>query len=402
MNWKNGVHDPTIIEREGVYYLFSTDTQQPRTAGIPIRTSKDLVHWQFEQTAFSQLPQSAKKWSQAKGLWAPEVVEHQGGYRMYYSASTFGSTTSMIGLGTAPHPLGPWTDQGDVVKTNHDLADHNAIDANIALDRQGNHWLIYGSFFGGIYITPINAKTGKLAEKGYGKKIAQRPASVDTAIEGPFVYYHPQTDMYYLFVSFDSLNDTYNIRVARAKEITGPYIDWNGHSLTDQGDTPEKIGIKLLGSYRFTNEPAIYAPGHNSIFKRSDNELFVVHHSRRQPFSADFVLDIRKLYWLENGWPVISAVSYEQSITEIPEKEELIGEWEIVQFTAGSQLVTSEKMWITAIQQQGISYFCHDFEFTAYYEKQNGEICLFLSGINQNGIGLIGKKLQTTKKVGEI
>ena len=73
MNWKNGVHDPTIIERDSVYYLFSTDTQQPKTAGIPIRTSLDLIHWQFEKQAFPQLPQSAREWSQAEGLWAPEI-----------------------------------------------------------------------------------------------------------------------------------------------------------------------------------------------------------------------------------------------------------------------------------------------------------------------------------------
>ena len=78
MNWKNGVHDPTIIERDSVYYLFSTDTQQPKTAGIPIRTSLDLIHWQFEKQAFPQLPQSAREWSQAEGLWAPEVIEYQG------------------------------------------------------------------------------------------------------------------------------------------------------------------------------------------------------------------------------------------------------------------------------------------------------------------------------------
>ena len=40
----NGVHDPTIIEHEGTFYLYSTDTQQPKTAGVPIRRSKDLIH----------------------------------------------------------------------------------------------------------------------------------------------------------------------------------------------------------------------------------------------------------------------------------------------------------------------------------------------------------------------
>ena len=201
----NGVHDPTIIEHEGTFYLYSTDTQQPKTAGVPIRSSKDLIHWQFEKQALSEMPEPAVKWSKAQGLWAPEVIRYKDEFRMYYSASTFGSTTSFIGLATASDPLGPWEDQGEVVKTNATLAQHNAIDANIAFDRSGEQWFVYGSFFGGIYIAPLNKETGKLQEKSYGQRIAFRPKTVDTAIEGPFIYYHPETDYYYLFVSFDSL-----------------------------------------------------------------------------------------------------------------------------------------------------------------------------------------------------
>lgn len=373
--------------------MYSTDTQNPKTAGIPIRTSDDLKHWKFEKQALSQMPQTAIHWSRAEGLWAPEVVEYQGEYRMYYSASTFGSTTSLIGLATAKHPLGPWTDQGELIKTNAELADHNAIDANIAFDRFDKQWLVYGSFFGGIYITQIDKDTGKLVEEGYGKKIAQRPATVDTAIEGPFVYYHPETDYYYLFVSFDSLHDTYNIRVARAKEITGPYLDWNGVSLTEQEVKPEKVGTKLLGSYRFMGEPILYAPGHNSIFKRSDQELFMIYHARRKPFSADFFLEIRKLYWLESGWPVVSATSYEKSEAWIPEKDDLIGKWEIIQFNSYSHPITSEIVTISEVVQKGKSYHWGNRELTAYYEEQRGESHMYLSGIDHKGCAFIGKKL---------
>lgn len=131
-----------------------------------------------------------------------------------------------IGLATASDPLGPWEDQGEVVKTNATLAQHNAIDANIAFDRSGEQWFVYGSFFGGIYIAPLNKETGKLQEKSYGQRIAFRPKTVDTAIEGPFIYYHPETDYYYLFVSFDSLNDSYNIRVLEQKKLQGHI--WTG------------------------------------------------------------------------------------------------------------------------------------------------------------------------------
>ena len=55
------------------------------------------------------------------GLWAPDVVRVGDEWRMYWSASTFGSRTSAIGLAVAPHPTGPWEDRGLVVTSRHDV-----------------------------------------------------------------------------------------------------------------------------------------------------------------------------------------------------------------------------------------------------------------------------------------
>lgn len=396
MNDINGVHDPTIIEHEGIYYLFSTDTQQPITTGIPIRSSKDLIHWQFEKTALSEMPAQAVDWSKAQGLWAPEVVQYQQKFRMYYSASTFGSTTSFIGLATAPHPLGPWTDQGEIVKTSPLLADHNAIDANIVTDREGDQWLVYGSFFGGIYLAPIDKDTGKLAAAGYGQRIAYRPASVDTAIEGAFIHYDMQRDMYYLFVSFDSLHDSYHIRVARSKDITGPYLDWRGNAMTDQEIDPAEIGTKLLGSYQFSHSPTVYAPGHNSIFQASDQDCYLVHHARRQPFSDDFYLNVRKLYWLNTGWPVASSVTYQKAYEEEPTEEALLGEWEMIQFDAASEVSFSQQVTMDNLNKSGKSYLWNGQVFVAYFEQVDGKKKLCLSGIDQQGYPFIGIKIDSS------
>ncbi len=390
----NGVHDPTIIEHEGIYYLFSTDTQQPMTMGIPIRSSKDLVHWQFETTAFSEMPVCAVDWSHAQGLWALEVIKYQQTFRMYYSASTFGSTTSFIGLATAPHPLGPWIDQGEIVKTSPALAAHNAIDANIVTDRDKEQWLVYGSFFDGIYLAPIDKETGKMTASGYGQRIAYRPTSVDTAIEGAFIHYHPQTDIYYLFVSFDSLHDSYHIRVARAKEITGPYLDWRGNVMTDQEEDPAEIGTKILGSYQFLHVPAVYAPGHNSIFQDTDGDMYLVHHARRRPFSDDFYLNIRKLFWLITGWPVVSAMTFQQSDTERPTPAEIVGEWEFIQFDATSEVTHAQHITIDKIEKNGENYLWQGQTFSAYFEQVNDKKELCLSGMNAQGYSFIGKKCQ--------
>lgn len=392
----NGVHDPTIIEVDGTYYLVSTDTQEPPTAGVPIRSSKDLVNWRFEKTALEDgVPAAAAAWSGATGLWAPEIIAYAGGYRMYYSASTFGSTTSFIGLATAPHPLGPWEDQGEVVKTSRELAAHNAIDANICTDRKGEQWLTYGSFFGGIHIAPVDKATGKLKTPGdYGQLLAIRPRSVDGAVEGPFIYYNEKTDYFYLFVSFDSLNDTYNIRVGRAKEITGPYVDRNGAELTDLTLVPEEVGTKLLGSYQFAGEAPLYGPGHNSLFRRSDGAEFCVHHIRRQPHSADFFVGIRPLYWLSDGWPVVSGECYQGALPAAPIlPQDLTGTWDIVTFTQDSGVEQSVPQELTDVALAAGVWRCSLGEFVPYWRQTGtGELSLGLAGLSDAGWEFIGRK----------
>lgn len=59
------------------------------------------------------------------------------------------------------------------------------IDPNIITDANGGHWMAYGSFFGGIHIAKIDSATGKLAEPGFGTRIAARdPITKDGAEEG--------------------------------------------------------------------------------------------------------------------------------------------------------------------------------------------------------------------------
>ena len=47
-----GAHDPSMIEADGYYYVFSTGTFGRDL--YQIRRSKDLVHWEFVGEAFPQ------------------------------------------------------------------------------------------------------------------------------------------------------------------------------------------------------------------------------------------------------------------------------------------------------------------------------------------------------------
>ncbi|KUP25705.1 arabinan endo-1,5-alpha-L-arabinosidase [Paenibacillus sp. DMB5] len=308
----HNAHDPGIIKTPDGYYIFSTDVRvggEP-VPGVMVRKSADLIHWEWVHYALPGIPEIAAEWARATNLWAPDVVLHNGKYRMYYSASSFGSRQSLIGLQTADSIEGPWTDEGAVIKTREE--DHlNAIDANVVYDAEGRMWMVYGSFFGGIHIVELDKESGKPLEEGFGRLLAVRDKTTeDGAVEGPYIVYNEQFKKYYLFVSYDSLFEDYNVRVARADSITGPYTDVHGRDMKDSSYLPQhEVGVKILGGYRFGDDAGWIAPGHNSVLN-DNGTYYMVHHARGGENKHWPYLHIRKILWTEDGWPVVSPERY--------------------------------------------------------------------------------------------
>lgn len=346
-------HDPTVVrDDDGTYYMFSTDSvANSRTipAGVHVRTSTDLLEWTYRGTALDGVPAPASEWSGAKGLWAPEVVRWpaasgEARWHLYYSASTFGSSTSAIGLAVADSPAGPWTDRGLVVRTLAGRDLQNAIDGAVTFDRHGDPWLTYGSFFGGIHTLRLDAVTGFALHDGdLGTCIARRHPDVDRAVEGAFVQYREEDDRYVLFVSYDSLFSTYNVRVAVADEITGPYRDANGTHLTDLDAAPHTAGTKVVGSYRFDGDTAWLAPGHNSILTvpapgaGTSEEQFMVHHVRFAEDPSEHVVQLRRVFTTAGGWPVVSPQPYAGRERETLGRQKGIGgAWRVLRFAPES------------------------------------------------------------------
>ncbi|MCD5341803.1 arabinan endo-1,5-alpha-L-arabinosidase [Arthrobacter sp. AK04] len=336
-------HDPTVVrDDDGTYYMFSTDAvanTRDIPSGVHVRTSADLVGWTYVGTALGEVPEAAAAWSGAQGLWAPEVVRWPTGeWHMYYSASTFGSNTSAIGLAVAPSPSGPWEDRGLVVATRKGEHSQNAIDAAVAFDAGGNPWLTYGSFFSGIYILPLDPGSGLPRVAGdLGSVIARRPRSVEGAVEGAFILRSPQDGRYILFTSYDSLFTTYNVRVAVADHITGPYRDLRGIEMTDVDAPPAAVGTKVLASYQFDGGTAWLAPGHNSVLTQKgpdgSDEHFVVHHVRFAAEPSQHVVQVRRLFFTAAGWPVISPQPFAGLRSEaVPAPAEVAGTWQVLRF----------------------------------------------------------------------
>lgn len=189
------------------------------------------------------------------------------------------------------------------------------------------------------------------------------------------------------------MNDTYNIRVARSRHIDGPYSDCQGYAMDDFTHHPDEIGMKVLGSYQFSGEKVVLAPGHNSIFKRSDNQLFMVHHARRKAFSDEFFLNVRKLNWLSNGWPVVSPGLYEKDCKQ--ESLDLAGDWEVISFDKTTDLKKSHAETIKASDYQKNDkneFYWQGNLVKTWLEIVDGKIRQVFSGMSPEGYGIIAKK----------
>ncbi|MGA2891035.1 MAG: RICIN domain-containing protein [Terracidiphilus sp.] len=92
-----GIHDPSLLKAGSTYYLFSTH------GTIHAHTSIDRVNFSDDGYALSSLPAWTNTYTASSGdLWAPDALEHNGVYWLYYAASTFGSSNSTIVSPPAP------------------------------------------------------------------------------------------------------------------------------------------------------------------------------------------------------------------------------------------------------------------------------------------------------------
>jgi arabinan endo-1,5-alpha-L-arabinosidase len=297
------VHDPCAIREGDTYYVFSTD--QPGGGGrqIPWRFSKDLRYWEKGGYVFDDLPDWAMQAVPGTGgMWAPDISYAGGRYLLYYACSTFGKNTSAIGLATNPtlDPKSPnyrWQDHGLVFKSGPG-DDYNCIDPNHVVDRQGRHWLAFGSFWGGIKLIQLEPATGMpLAGANTVYSLAKRPTNDPglDAIEAAFII--ERDGLYYLFCSFDFCcrgeNSNYYTVVGRSHNVTGPYGDNNRYAMID-GNGMIVLRNDPYGRWR--------GPGGASILRDSGYDYIVYHayDARRQGTPT---LRIAPLVWSADGWP---------------------------------------------------------------------------------------------------
>ncbi|MBN1507221.1 MAG: family 43 glycosylhydrolase [Sedimentisphaerales bacterium] len=292
-------HDPVIMRQGDTYYVFCTGTR------IPIRASTDMHHWWSVGHMLAAIPSwvytVVPKYT-GSSVWAPDISYFDGQYHLYYSVSTFGSNVSAIGLATNTtlDPCDPeyeWVDSGGPVVRSRSSDNYNTIDPALFIDHRDatvRYWLAFGSFWSGIKMTEVNPATGcPLSNPPVLSSLAW-----NKSIEAPFLI--SRNGYYYLFVSFDTccqgVRSTYNVRVGRATEVTGPYTDKDGVSMMASGGT------------RLTwNDERWKGPGHEAVFLDRDGRYWLVHHAYDAQRNGRSYLRIHELFWTPDDWPTLVA-----------------------------------------------------------------------------------------------
>ena len=273
---------PEIIYHNGVYYNYNM------TGPITVKTSTDMLNWTLIEGKYAL--SSRPEWlssivkendSGLCGIWAPGCYKIGDKFFLYYCSSSSGSRNSAIGVAVSDDPAkNDWKDLGLVIRSydskdkygnKQTETDFNAIDPNVFIDDDGTPYLIYGSYWTGVYMKEL---------------------------EAPYLIKHG--NYYYLFIARGGLKKgTYYWAVARSEKLEGPYIDKEGNSM-----------LSGNGGTRLTEwKEGIEGAAHAQLFFGPDGQTYMVSESWTYRGSDDdksgpIQLTIGTVVWTDDGWPV--------------------------------------------------------------------------------------------------
>ncbi|KJK11355.1 glycoside hydrolase family 43 [Terrabacter sp. 28] len=298
--------DPSVIRgRDGWWYAYATS--DPLRAGdapgaMHMARTKDWSSWEYLGTVFTSANRPA--WATATaGLWAPDIRYVAGRYVLYFTVT---DTTlnpgddSAIGAATAPTPSGPWTPAPAPAVPPRPAPGGGFLwtfDPAGFTDVDGQRYLYYGSYFGGLWATKMSADG--LTPVGPATQVA-----IDNRYEGSFVVRHG--DWYYLMGSAANCcagpTTGYSVFAGRARSPLGPFVDAEGTSLLTS-----RVGGTIVLTQ---NGNRFVGAGHHAVVTDSEGRDFIAYHAidRNRPWlTAPFGINRRpmlldRLDWVD-GWP---------------------------------------------------------------------------------------------------
>lgn len=336
-------------------------------------------------------------------IWAPDVYwddyyiwedGSRGAYLMYYSASSSWKK-SCIGLAVSKEIEGPYTymdtmiysgftqesdtDKNSEIDTKWDndylnlkelieLGSENggideineewfsatgynnnyapnAIDPTLVEDTEGNLYMVYGSWSGGLFILEVDKETGLVIYPGVDSTDEKSGNYVDRYFgthiagsrhqsgEGAFILYDEEAGYYYLYETYGSLtaDGGYNMRMFRSENIYGPYVDAAGNNAADSGKIENsKYGIKLIGNYQFDGQRGYKSAGHNSALIDGDGQRYLIYHQRFNEGSEYHEVRVHQQYLNEDAWPCVAVYENRNEAIANVDDAAVVGTYEYI------------------------------------------------------------------------
>ncbi len=464
------VHDPSIVKgTDGYYYIFGSHMAWARSKSLMgwntftnniNRQDGDYTsifkdYWnnwaKYNNRGAANRDNLDRYISLNENEWAPDVIWNPNMKKWCMYMSVNGPDyNSVIVLCTADSLTGNWTAVGPVVYSgftnragisghNVQYTDYkkvtgestvasrylnwdgtwnsaygiNAIDPCVKFDDNGDLWMVYGSWFGGIHALKLDKNTGL---RDYSKTYALQANASDpywgiqiaggNGVSGEAPYLIKNGGYWYLFLSYGGLEAQggYNMRVFRSKNITGPYVDKKGQSAIYKNWTDNirgTTGIRLMSGYKWScNSKAYLAQGHNSAQVDSDGKMYLVYHTRYANNGEYHDVRVHQMFMSEDGW--LCTAPYEYNGETISKtgytKSELTGTYEYIRHTpsvANGGYVTGTTIALSAdgqIKVNGVK--------TGTWTVKNGTpyATFVFSGITYKGVFSYGYDESTNRK----
>jgi arabinan endo-1,5-alpha-L-arabinosidase len=298
--------DPSVIRgRDGWWYAYATS--DPLRAGdapgaMHIARTRDWSSWEYLGTVFDAA--NRPSWATpTAGLWAPDIRYVAGRYVLYFTVT---DTTlnpgddSAIGVATAPSPAGPWTATSAPAVPPRPAPGGGFLwtfDPAGFTDVDGQRYLYFGSYFGGLWVTRVSADG--LTRLGTATQVA-----IDNRYEGSYVVRHG--GWYYLMGSAANCcagpTTGYSVFAGRSRSPLGPFVDAEGTSLLTS-----RVGGTIVLTQ---NGNRFVGAGHHAVVTDAEGRDFIAYHAidRTNPWlTTTFGINRRpmlldRLDWVD-GWP---------------------------------------------------------------------------------------------------
>lgn len=268
--------DPDVIRVGDTFFM--TASSFNFTPGLPILTSKDLVHWELINYAVKEIPLAGYEFPEnAHGIWAPSIRYHDGEFFIFAATPDEG-----IFYTRTKNPYGQWSPLTPVWKGK------GFEDPCPLWDDDGRLYVVHAyvksriGFNSKLGILELNPQTMELIGSDSGADhIIYDGTQTQPTIEGPKFY--KRNGWYYIFAPAGGVTNGWQT-VLRSRSISGPY--------------EEKICL-VQGS------SPVNGPHQGGLVDTPNGQNWFIHFQDRGIFGR--ICHLQPVVWADDDWPLMGS-----------------------------------------------------------------------------------------------